>query len=457
MAEQPIPLLAIDDDRAFLGTLARILHPQFALHAVHGATEGLAAAATGRFDLVLLDLHLAYSNQGLEVLAEMHARSPELAVVMVTQETSPAAEATALDKGAVDFISKTSDIQAFERTLLRALDVQLLRRQNRYLHGEIGRLVGDMIGDSEAMRDLRRGILEAAVASGPVMIVGETGTGKELVARALHDKSGRKGLFVALNCAAIPAEIVESELFGSERGAFTGAERRITGSLETASHGTLFLDEITEMSTSLQAKLLRVIEERQYKPLGGSAIRPFHGRILASTNRDLGAAVRNGHLRQDLFYRLSAFVIRVPPLRERAEDIPELSNHFLHVAATDQKVAPRALTTTQLQELCAYPWPGNVRELKHTIETYVSSGQLVPAGRLLDETGTAENERELYALPYEDAKNEAVRRFQERYVRAAVAAHGGDISRAAEAIGLTRWGLQKILNQLEGRAEGREA
>jgi transcriptional regulator with PAS, ATPase and Fis domain len=315
-----------------------------------------------------------------------------------------------------------------------------------------------MVGASRALQALREAIRAAALSARPVLIIGETGTGKELVARALHEAACPGGLFVPVNCAAVPRDLFEAELFGSERGAYTGAERRISGAFELAAGGLLFLDEITEIDPSLQAALLRVIEQREFRALGGGKTQAFTGRVVASTNRDLQRSLAEGRLRQDLYYRFSANVIVVPPLRERRDDVPRLAEYFLDRAAAELKRPRPTLTPDAVTQLCAHDWPGNVRELEHVIEAFVSTGRLAPAlpgGAAEPAPPTAAG---LLRLPYHEAKNQVVRRFQQEYVSAVLAAHGGNVAAAAQQMGLSRFGLEKVIRQLQapGPAAGEE-
>jgi transcriptional regulator with PAS, ATPase and Fis domain len=280
-----------------------------------------------------------------------------------------------------------------------------------------------------------------------VLILGETGTGKEVVAREIHRLATPNRPFVALNCAAIPAELYESRLFGSERGAYTGAERTLPGAFEVAADGVLFLDEITEIEPALQAKLLRVLEEREFERIGSSRRIRFRGRVLASSNRDAREGVRSGSLRQDLYYRLSTYVIRVPPLRERREDIPALAAYFLERKSAELKRTKPDLTDEQVRALCALDWPGNVRELENAIESFIVSGRLAVSSAMLREE-TGEDDPDVYALPYGQAKEALLRRFQRKYIASVLSASGGDVHAAAARMGLTRFGLQKLMRHL---------
>ncbi len=450
MSEGRIRLLAVDDDETFLEDLARLLPATYALERAVDEPGALAILQRTPIDAVLLDLDLGHGADGLEILERIHGIEPSLPVIIVTKDASSASAVAALKRGAADYIDKTPNLADLERRISRILAEQKerLAAENRFLRREIEAIKGRMVGEAPPMVALREAIRIAAGSRKPVLIVGETGTGKELVARALHELSCPKGIFVALNCAAIPKELFESELFGSERGAYTGAERRITGACEMAGGGLLFLDEITEMDGSLQAALLRVIEQREFRPLGSARTQEFTGRMVTSTNRDLKQALARGCLRPDLYSRFSAHVISVPPLRDRREDIPRLADYFLERTAAEHKLPRPTLSREALVRLCAHDWPGNVRELENTIEAYALSGRLVIES-LAEQEASGETRIELLQLPYHEAKNQVVREFQKRYVQAVLAAHGGNVAAAAEQMGLSRFGLEKVIRQLE--------
>ncbi len=445
-----LQILAVDDDRGFLEDLERLMADRFRVEKAHTAGEALAAVERTAFDAVLLDLDLGRGTDGFEVLERLREREPGLPVIMVTRDASAASAVTALKKGAVDYLDKRPDLEDLERRISRALAEQRLAGENRALARELEAVWGRMVGESPAMRKLRREMEQAAAGTSPALIVGETGTGKELVARWIHRASHASGIFRAVNCAAIPRDLFESELFGSERGAFTGAHQRIVGAFEEAREGLLFLDEITEMDPGIQAKLLRVIEEREFRRLGGGQRVPFRGRVLASTNRDPERAVTEGRLRQDLYFRISTFVIRVPALRERIGDIPPLVDYFLERKSAELGVPRLPLDPQVLTKLCAFPWPGNVRQLQSAVERHLtgapplgSAAEPVPGGEPSLWTD------DLLDVPYKEAKAAALRRFQKRYVGAVLAAHGGDASAAAASMGITAFGLQKMMRALE--------
>jgi DNA-binding NtrC family response regulator len=449
MVDEKIRILVVDDDETFLDDLTRLLQREYVVEQAKDPRSALEVLTRSTFDAVLLDLDLGRGTDGFLVLEKVRAREPSLPVIVVTKETSAASAVTALKKGANDYIDKTPDLSALERRISRALAEQRGRlvAENRLLRREIHALKGRMIGDSPPMLRLWELIRGAAGSRRSTLVVGETGTGKELVARALHELACPQGPFVAINCAAVPRELFPAELFGSERGAYTGAERRIPGACEVAAGGLLFLDEITEMDAALQAALLRLIEQQEFRPLGGAKTQEFTGRVVASTNRNLEETIAGGRLRQDLYYRFSANVIAVPPLRERREDIPALAEYFLDRAAIELKRPRRQLTPAALVWLCAHNWPGNVRELENMIEVFVVSGRLNPLSAPVPSGGAAA-QPDIWDLPYHQAKELAVRRFQEQYVRAILAAHDGNVTAAAHHMGLSRFGLEKMLRQL---------
>ncbi len=338
--------------------------------------EALAAIDATRFDLVLTDLRMPRMD-GMQLLRELRERGEEVPVIVLTAYGTIETAVEAMRLGASDYIIRPFEIETIELAVTRTLAVSVVQRENRFLRDEVSRGWGEFIGVSEKMQALYRLVQQVAPARSNVFIVGETGTGKELVARALHHASGRSGLFVPINCAAIPAELLESELFGHEKGAFTGAARGRVGKCELASGGTIFLDEITEMPLALQAKLLRVVQEGTIERLGANVTMPVDLRIVAATNVDLQHAVESGRLRQDLYFRLNVVRIDVPLLRDRREDIALLAQHFLGKYASELGRPPPRLTRQVLERLEAHGWPGNVRELENLMERAVvlSEGQ----------------------------------------------------------------------------------
>ena len=332
--------------------------------------EALQALREQRFAAVLTDLKLP-KGTGLEVLKAALEAEPGLPVIVMTAFATITDAVAAMREGAYDFIQKPIELEHLRHLLAHAIERQALQRENIVLKEEHARRFGfpTIVGEHASLQEAARQMQRIAATDSTVLLLGESGTGKELFARAIHQLSARKDRpFVAINCAAIPETLVENELFGHERGAFTGADSRRAGRFELAHGGTIFLDEIGELPLAVQSKLLRVLEERVIERLGGSARTNVDVRIITATNRDLEAASKSGEFRQDLYFRLAVFPIRVPALRERASDIPLLAQHFLDRFRRELKRPKLALSRDALHALSAYDWPGNVRELQNVIE-----------------------------------------------------------------------------------------
>ena len=329
--------------------------------------EALACCDDAPFDLILTDLKMPRMD-GLQLLRSLRERGEDVPVIVLTAFGTIETAVEAMKLGASDYIIRPFEMETVELAVTRALAIGAVQRENRFLRDEMAKGWGEFIGRSSKMQQLYELIQQVAPARSNVLIMGETGTGKELVARAIHQASGRSGLFVPINCAAIPAELLESELFGHQRGAFTGAHRDRMGKFELANGGTVFLDEITEMSMALQAKLLRVLQESSVERLGAHRAVKIDLRIVAATNRNLQQAVDEGVMRQDLYFRLNVVRVDVPPLRERREDIQLLAEHFLQKYSTEMGRPVPILTDAATQSLLAYDWPGNVRELENLME-----------------------------------------------------------------------------------------
>ncbi len=329
--------------------------------------EALALLHDNPVDLVITDLRMPEMD-GIELLTHMRQGGSEVPVIMITAHGTVESAVAAMKYGASDYILRPFDIDALELVIARVLNEAQMARQNSFLREELNRGWDAFVGAGAAMQSVYEQIRQVAPTKASVMIAGETGTGKELAARAIHNASPRAGkLFVPINCAAIPAEMLEAELFGYEKGSFTGAVKERIGKFELANEGTIFLDELTEMPMALQAKLLRVLQENTLERLGSNRSIALDIRVIAATNRQPLEAVREGRLREDLYYRLNVFPITLPALRERREDVADLAAHFVH------KHSPRAeragaLSAAVLARLCAYAWPGNVRELENMVE-----------------------------------------------------------------------------------------
>lgn len=329
--------------------------------------EALAMLETGSFDLVLTDLRMPRLD-GIGLLTALRDADNDIPVIVMTAYGTIETAVAAMKVGAADYVIRPFEMETIEMAVTRALTMQVVQRENRFLKEEVSRGWGDFVGTSQPMQDLYELLKQAAPARSSIFIAGETGTGKELVARAIHAASGRQGLFVPINCAAIPADLLESELFGHVKGAFTGALHDRIGKCELASGGTLFLDEITEMPIGLQAKLLRVLQESVVEKVGANVATPVDLRVLAGTNRDPQHSVDIGLLRRDLYFRLNVLRVDVPLLRDRHGDIPLLVEHFIHKYAIELSRTPPKLSPEALAILEHYSWPGNVRELENLIE-----------------------------------------------------------------------------------------
>jgi two-component system, NtrC family, response regulator AtoC len=376
----------IVEDEPRMRRVVQILVEKIGLEsrAAEGGAAGLEACQQEQIDLVLTDLKMAPMD-GLEFLRQLRTIDAEVPVIMLTAYGTISAAVDAMKLGAFDFVLKPFDREAFEIVIRKALSASRYQLENRYYREQIdnGGSFFDLVGRAPAMQPVYDLIRQVGPTKTAVLILGETGTGKELVARAIHRLSSRAAkLFVPLNCTAIPAELLESELFGHARGAFTGAHAERVGKFQAADEGTLFLDEIGDMDYPLQAKMLRVLQEGVIEPVGANRRVPVDVRIVSSTNRDLVQAIRDGRFREDLYYRLNVFQIRLPPLRERKEDIPALAATFLEQFSRELSKPGLRLSPAGADVLTRYRWPGNVRELRNLMERAAvlsSAGQISPA------------------------------------------------------------------------------
>src|SRR3954466_11511215 len=374
---EPATLLLVDDEPANLDSLERIFAREgFRTLRAESGPAAVELLRGERVDVVLTDLMMP-GMSGQELLKAVRAVAPDAEVVLMTAYGTVEAAVAAMKDGAYDFLTKPLKRHAVLKSVSQALEKRRLVLENKQLHARLAGVSSPIVGQSPALRATLDIIRQAAPSSATVLLLGESGTGKELFARALHEHSSRaQAPFVPINCAAIPETILESELFGYERGAFTGAVARKEGRIERAQGGTLFLDEIGELSLGGQVKLLRFLQEGEIERLGGNSPVKVDSRVVAATNRDLASAVQSGKFREDLYYRLNVIQVILPPLRERLEDIPLLADHFVGKYAAKNGKQFSGITPSALEALEAYPWPGNVRELEHAIERAVvlSSG-----------------------------------------------------------------------------------
>ena len=438
-------ILVVDDEEKMRRLLEMSLKNMG--HEVVQAADGIEALARfdeAPFDLMMTDLNMPRMD-GMQLLKNLRERGEEIPVIVLTAFGSIETAVQAMKLGAADYIIRPFEMETVELAVTRALALGTMQRENRFLRDEVERGWGEFIGRSARMRELYQLVQQVAPARSSVLIVGETGTGKELVARAIHQASGRGGLFVPLNCAAIPGELLESELFGHQKGAFTGAHRERMGKFELASGGTIFLDEITEMPPALQAKLLRVLQEEAVERLGAQGAVQVDLRVVAATNRDPQRAMAEGKIRQDLFFRLNVVRVDVPPLRERREDIPLLAEYFLHKYSRELGRQVPHLSPAVLQSLLSYAWPGNVRELENLMEraSVLCGGTTVEPSLLPAEMAGETPVASTSAPASEPATfeslvlDEQVAALEQRLIRTALERSGDNKSAAARLLGVS--------------------
>ncbi len=364
-------ILIIDDEKSIRNTLKDILtYEKFEVDEACDGAEGIKKAEAGGFDLVLCDIKMPKMD-GIEVLSKLQEINPDLPVVMISGHGTIETAVEAIRKGAFDFISKPPDLNRLLVTLRNALDRNSLVQETKVLKRKVFK-TRDMIGDSPSIKQIKEMIDRVAPTDARVLITGSNGTGKELVARWIHEKSSRtSGQLVEVNCAAIPSELIESELFGHEKGAFTSAIKQRLGKFELANGGTLFLDEIGDMSLSAQAKVLRALQENKITRVGGEKEISVSPRVVAATNKDLKKEIEKGNFREDLYHRLSVIVIHVPSLNERKDDIPILAESFVKEICEDYGMQLKSFTAEALKELQKINWTGNIRELRNVVERLV--------------------------------------------------------------------------------------
>jgi len=444
-------ILVVDDDLAHRTMLKTLLSGWG--YDVSEAGDGAAAIEAvrkGPFDLVLMDIRMIKIS-GLEALQEIKEFNPAIPVIIMTAYASVETAVEALKKGAYDYLTKPLDFDELKLLLERAMDHSRLKEENRLLRESLGKHFdkGNLIGRSPAMTKLLETVAQVAPSEATVLITGESGTGKEMIAGAIHFNSPRReGPFIKINCAAITETLLESELFGHEKGAFTGADRRKEGKFRQADGGTIFLDEVSEMSTAMQIKLLRVLQERELTRVGGSEVVKVDVRVITATNRDLIAYIQSGRFREDLYYRLNVVTLHVPPLRERREDIPLLAQHFLGTFSDKNRKAIKGFTPRAMDRLLKYAWPGNIRELMNAVERAV----VLSRGDFLDETAIAPLETgtasglavcgsaaEPENMPLEEVEKLTILRTLDQ--------SGGNKSETARRLGITRRTLHQKLKK----------
>jgi two-component system, NtrC family, nitrogen regulation response regulator NtrX len=443
-------ILLIDDDAGIRDSMRMPLEYEgYEYSAAASAEEGIAAVQRESPDIVFLDIKMP-GMDGLEALTKLKALDEALPVVMISAHGSASVGAEATRRGAVDFIEKPFGAERLLVTIRNVLDQSRLRDENRTLK-RAAEARYQMVGEGAALRHVGDAIKRAAPTNATVLLLGESGVGKELVARSIHRNSLRsRERFVQVNCAAIPEELIESELFGHEKGSFTGATEKQIGKFEQADRGTIFLDEIGDMSPKTQAKVLRVLQEGEVERLGSSRTIKVDVRVIAATNKELEQEIEKGNFREDLFFRLSVIPIRVPPLRDRSEDIPALVRHFADLFSREHNRRPQRFTHAALEYMQKARWKGNVRELRNTVERLIimTPGDTIDVDDLRDivridaKVAAPENDRE---------KPGTLREFKEVAERAFLVdklrEHNWNISKTAEVIGTPRSNLYKKLEQ----------
>ena len=440
-------LLIVDDDQNTLASLARAF--RMAGHEAtvcDSASRALDLVKSQRFDLIFSDVVMP-GKDGISFLEDLKALGLATPTIMISGQASVEMAVRATRLGAVDFLEKPLSTDKLLLTVENTLKLSRLEEENRQLRRRVGR--HEIVRAGEAMARIMAQVERVAASESRVCILGETGTGKELIARTIHDKSPRRAApFVTLNCAAVPAELIESELFGHEKGAFTGAAARHAGRFEQAHHGTLFLDEIGDMPLAMQAKLLRVLEEGEVERVGGDRAMQVDVRVVVATHRDLESLVKQGHFRQDLFHRVYVFPVILPPLRDRLEDIPALVDHFARQVAEQNGWKPHTFAPDAIEELKRYHWPGNVRELRNVVERLM----------LLSEDGQVGRREVEKALPPSAAAStppagtgtlaERVECFERELLLAELKRRRYHVTETAKALGLERSHLYKKCQQL---------
>ncbi|HSR12713.1 MAG TPA: sigma-54 dependent transcriptional regulator [Thermodesulfobacteriota bacterium] len=454
------PAILIVDDEVRMQRLFEInLSPKFRILTAGDGKSALEVLRSGDVSLMVTDLKMPEMN-GMALLKEARRVNPELPVIIMTAYGTVEGAVQAMKEGVVDYILKPVKMEEMELLIEKTLSVSRLRDENKGLRQELQSIYGPggIVGEHPAIRNILGLISQVAATRATVLIQGESGTGKEIVARAIHFQSERAGKpFIVINCAAIPANLLESELFGYEKGAFTGAVKTKKGRLELAHEGTLFLDEIGEMPKELQVKILRILEEQKFQRVGGTEDIEVDNRILAATNKDLKQAVESGSFRDDLYYRLNVFTFSIPPLRERKEDIPLLVDHFLRKHRQAFKSNAQKVSEEALETLMNYPWPGNVRELENTLvrAMILCRSEWIGLDDLPDEIKgeggrekpkTPSDREELKQLKKE-VQQKAKEEIERRFLVEALRQGEGNVLRSAANVGMDRRQFQNLIKK----------
>lgn len=448
--KDPMPsekILVVDDDRGLLTLMkARLEATGHGVALVASGEEALAVAQEERFDAAIVDLKME-GMDGITLLERLLEIQPNLPVIILTAYGTIAGAVEATKKGAYDFLTKPFDAKDLLYRLNKAMEVKKLKVEVNRLRSLVRERYhfDGIIASSEKMQQILCQVAQVAPTDSTVCLYGESGTGKELIAKAIHMSSSRpEGPFVAINCGAIPEGLLESELFGHVKGAFTGAIRQKKGLFDQADGGTLFMDEVAELSPALQVKLLRVFQDHEFYPVGGVKPVRVDIRVIAATNQDLWKAISEGRFREDLFYRLHVIPFYLPPLRDRIEDVPMLAHHFLRIFSKDMNKDLSGFSSEAMQRLMLHRWPGNVRELANVVERAVAlskGGEITPDQLLLGREEVSGSRGKMLPL------NEAREAFERAYLFQVLSATGGNVSRAASVAGRYRAEFYKLLRK----------
>ncbi|NPU83406.1 MAG: sigma-54-dependent Fis family transcriptional regulator [Syntrophaceae bacterium] len=456
-------ILIVDDEKSICQSLEGILSDEgYEVHTAASAEDALRMMEEEAPHLVLLDIWLP-GMDGIEALKIIKTEYPQTRVVMMSGHGTIETAVKATKLGAFDFIEKPLSLEKIILVINHAVDMMRLEEENVLLKQKLTQSF-ELTGKSAAIMDLKESISIVAPTNAWILIMGENGTGKELVARSIHRRSRRNQKpFVEVNCAAIPEELIESELFGHEKGAFTGATSKKRGKFDLANEGTIFLDEVADMSQKAQAKILRILQEKTFERVGGNRLISTDVRVLAATNKDLEREMEEGRFRQDLYYRLNVIPLHVPPLRDRREDIPLLVTRFIHDFSLKEGEVEKTMSDEALETLMRHDWPGNVRELKNIVERLVimTPGRVIGAADipLLQKTENGHRPEVPDVSPEADSLREARQDFEKQFIMKKLKEFEGNISRTAEAIGLERSNLHRKIKSfgLESKPEDRDS
>ena len=458
------PVLVVDDEKNMRRSLQAMLGDEgYATLAAESAEAALKLLAENEFFMVVTDVRLG-GMSGYDLLGKIRSRWPNLPVLMITAHATPKLAVEAIQAGAMHYLAKPFAHEELFHAVARCAERYRLMRENAALRSRTGEIFGleQIVGESQKIRDVRQLIQTVAATDARVLILGESGTGKELVAGAIHTLSGRSGRnYIRINCAAIPEQLLESELFGHEKGAFTGAIKQKPGRVEEADGGTIFLDEIADMGKPLQAKLLRFLEDGSFTRVGGTTELRVNVRLVAATNRDITKAIATGDFREDLFHRLNVVQFNLPPLRERGDDVVLLAKHFLKMFRAKMTKNISAFSAAAQQKLLAQPWPGNVRELRNAVERalILETGLEISPASLPDFSGAAGPQKHSpgAALLPDETLDAGLERIEREIIAHTLERNNLSLTRASEHLKLTRHSLRYRMQRLNMKILGTDA